>query len=222
MYLVVTSTTFTYAQSEIIENRLNQFYNASRHDIIMPIMEVSFMKPLNVGDAVQIHSYKHNKTLHRIWRSATVIKQTEDYLILGNYKTRVIEHDGRNWMTKEPAICYFFKDHWFNVIGMLKPDGIYYYCNLSSPYLYDEEAVKYIDYDLDVRVSRDGTYKMLDEDEYLKHQVKYRYSEDIKKIIDQELKILIQMIEDKVEPFNDEFINGCYDTFKTLKFTSKK
>ena len=98
------------------------------------------MKPLNVGDAVQIHSYKHNKTLHRIWRSATVIKHTEDYLVLGNYKTRVIEHDGRSWMTKEPAICYFFKNHWFNVIGMLKTDGIYYYCNLSSPYLYDGEG----------------------------------------------------------------------------------
>lgn len=180
------------------------------------------MKPLNVGDAVQIHSYKHNKTLHRIWRTATVIKQTENCLILGNYKTRVIESDGRNWMTKEPAICYFFKDKWFNVIGMLKSDGIYYYCNLSSPYLYDGEAVKYIDYDLDVRVSRDGSLKILDEDEYLKHQVKFRYSDDIKEIVEKELQDLIKMIENKELPFDHSYVMECYELYKEYKNTNKK
>lgn len=180
------------------------------------------MQPLKVGDTVQIHSYKHNKTLHRIWRSATVIKQTEDILVLGNYKTRVIESDGRNWMTKEPAICYFFKNHWFNVIGMLKPDGLYYYCNLSSPYLYDGEAVKYIDYDLDVRVSRDGSMKLLDEDEYLKHQVKFRYSDDIKRIVESELAVLLKMIENKEVPFDHEQIHLNYQIFKSMKYTGKK
>ena len=180
------------------------------------------MQPLKIGDTVQIHSYKHNKTLHRIWRSATVIQQTEDCLVLGNYKTGVIESYGRNWMTKEPAICYFFKNQWFNVIGMLKPDGIYYYCNLSSPYIYDGEAVKYIDYDLDIRVSRDGTMKLLDEDEYQKHQVKFRYPQDIKDIIQDELDILIKKIEKKEVPFDSDFVYSSYETFKTLRYTSKK
>ena len=179
------------------------------------------MKPLMVGDTVQIHSYKHNKALHRIWRSATVINQTEDCLVLGNYKTRVIESDGRNWMTKEPAICYFFKKQWFNVIGMIKPDGVYYYCNLSSPYLYDGEAVKYIDYDLDIKVSRDGSIKILDEDEYQKHQVKYRYPKEIKDILESEMKSLIQMIEHKVKPFDDAFIAQSFEDFKKFQKTSK-
>ena len=90
------------------------------YDIIISIIGGVIIKTLTVGQAVQIHSYKHDGIMHRIWRNAIVIKQTDEYLILGNYKTRVIEADGRNWMTKEPAICYFFKDLWFNVIGMLK------------------------------------------------------------------------------------------------------
>ncbi len=174
------------------------------------------IKPLDVGKTVQIHSYKHDGSLHRIWRSAVVIKQTEDVLILGNYKTRVIESDGRNWMTKEPAICYFFKDLWFNVIGMLKKDGIYYYCNLSSPYLYDGEAVKYIDYDLDVRVSADGKFKILDQEEYNRHQVKYDYPQDVKTIVEAELKVLLKHIKEGKEPFKHEDILRNYDVYKKL------
>ena len=179
------------------------------------------MKPLKVGDTVQIHSYKHNKALHRIWRSATVINETEDCLVLGNFKTRVIESDGRNWMTKEPAICYFFRNQWFNVIGMIKPDGIYYYCNLSSPYLYDGEAVKYIDYDLDIRVSRDGTFKILDEDEYQKHQVKFKYPSEVKVILAKEMDVLIHMIHNRIKPFDDSFIESSFETFKELRESSK-
>lgn len=145
-----------------------------------------------------------------------MIEQTDEVLILGNYKTRVIEADGRNWMTKEPAICYFFKDLWFNVIGMLKKDGIYYYCNLSSPYIYDGEAVKYIDYDLDVRVSNDGKFKILDQEEYQRHQVKYQYPEVIKEIVENELKSLLKRIKDEKEPFKHEHIMNYYEAYKKL------
>ena len=49
---------------------------------------------------------------------------------------------------------------------MFREDGIYYYCNLSSPFVCDEEALKYIDYDLDIKVYPNGKYHLLDEDEY--------------------------------------------------------
>lgn len=186
------------------------------YDIIISIIGGVIIKTLTVGQAVQIHSYKHDGIMHRIWRNAIVIKQTDEYLILGNYKTRVIEADGRNWMTKEPAICYFFKDLWFNVIGMLKKDGIYYYCNLSSPYVYDGEAVKYIDYDLDVRISADGKYKILDQEEYLRHQIKYNYPEAVKKIVEAELNVLLKMYKNKAEPFTHDFIRHYYEEFKKL------
>lgn len=39
---------------------------------------------------------------------------------------------------------------------MIRDNGVSYYCNLASPYVMDEEALKYIDYDLDVKVFADG------------------------------------------------------------------
>ena len=46
--------------------------------------------------------------------------------------------------------------YWFNIIAMIRDNGVSYYCNLASPYVMDEEALKYIDYDLDVKVFADG------------------------------------------------------------------
>ncbi len=84
------------------------------------------------GTKIQIHSYKHNGQLHRVWESSTVLKSTAEILIGANDRTMVTESDGRTWITREPAIVYFHAKYWFNIIGMLRTDGIYYYCNISS------------------------------------------------------------------------------------------
>jgi Uncharacterized domain/protein associated with RNAses G and E len=39
---------------------------------------------------------------------------------------------------------------------MIRDNGVSYYCNLATPYVLDKEALKYIDYDLDVKVFPDG------------------------------------------------------------------
>lgn len=171
------------------------------------------MNNLKVGDVVQIHSYKHNGKIHRAWKEVAIIDIKDDYIIAANNRTQVIEADGRNWLTREPAICYFSNKHWFNVIGMLRDDGIYYYCNLCSPYLYEEGAIKYIDYDLDVKVFPNFNYRILDKDEYEKHRKRMKYPEKIEKIIANELRLLIQFIENKKGPFAPGFVEHWYNFY---------
>ena len=171
---------------------------------------------LSTGMTVPIHSYKHNQKLHRIWKKAIVLYQDQHVLVTANYHTRVIESDGRSWHTKEPAICYFYNDLWFNVIGMLKKDGVYFYCNLSSPYLYDGEAIKYIDYDLDIKVFPDGTYILLDEREYHENRERMDYPDEIRAIINTQKKHLIDRIERKEKPFDLSDIHHHYEHFKSI------
>ena len=92
--------------------------------------------------------------------------------------------------TREPAICYFYKRYWFNIICMLRSDGVYYYCNLSSPYVIDKEGLKYIDYDLDVKLFPNGDVLLLDKDEYDFNIQDLHYSDEIRTIISKNLKIL--------------------------------
>ena len=178
---------------------------------------------LEVGSSVYIQSYKHDGSLHRTWSKGLVIEVSDDRYVVVTNKTWVIEADGRRWYTREPAICFFYTKKWFNVITMIRKSGIYYYCNLASPSLFDGEAIKNIDYDLDVKLYPSGDYEILDEEEYKLHSKKYQYSDDIKGIIEFELKELLKDIQNMKEPFNDESINKYYNKYqKQIKSQIKK
>jgi protein associated with RNAse G/E len=165
------------------------------------------------GDTIQIHSYKHNGHIHRVWNETTVLKANINCIIGGNDRTIVTESDGRTWITREPAICYFDTKHWFNIIGMIREDGIYYYCNISSPFVWDDEALKYIDYDLDVKVFPDMTYILLDEDEYECHRKDMNYPDGIDFILKDNVNKLLRWIRERKGPFSSEFIDQWYDRY---------
>ncbi|MCL1948678.1 MAG: DUF402 domain-containing protein [Turicibacter sp.] len=170
-----------------------------------------------IGQTVEIHSYKHNTKIHRIWNEMMVLEASEEVIIGSNHKTLVMEADGRTWYTREPAVWYFYGKYWFNVLCMLRKDGIYYYCNLSSPCIYDEKALKYIDYDLDIKIFPDMSYKILDEDEYKKHVREMRYSSEVQDIIKSQLDVLLEMISKRKGPFSPGFAEHWYYVYKSRK-----
>ena len=164
-------------------------------------------------ETIDIISYKHNGELHRVWKDVAKIYEDEEMVVIINNKVDVIDGDGRIWKTKEPAVCYFFKKYWFNVISMIRTDDIYYYCNLSSPYVLDNEGLKYIDYDLDVKLFPNGDTIILDKDEYDFNIKDLHYSKEIIFIIEKNLKILLDMIDNHKDPFNIYCINNWYDLY---------
>lgn len=175
------------------------------------------MNGLVIGKRYQIHSYKHDGNIHRAWDEAVLLEIHDDYLVFGNNRTKVTESDGRTWRTKEPAVMYFYKNKWFNVIGQYKKDGIYYYCNIASPFVITENTIKYIDYDLDLRVFPDGSFKVLDRGEYNYHKQKMKYSDDLDKVLKEELTDLINLARAKDHPFQTEMVEHYYEIYKDVK-----
>ncbi|WP_096271419.1 nucleoside tri-diphosphate phosphatase [Paucisalibacillus globulus] len=170
------------------------------------------------GTDIKIQSYKHNGIMHRVWESTMVLKGTEQVIIGANDKTMVVESDGRTWITREPAICYFHSKHWFNIIGMLRDDGIHYYCNISSPFVFEENAIKYIDYDLDLKVYPDMTYDVLDEDEYQIHRDKMNYPDVLDRILYNNIEDLQRWVQQRKGPFAPGFIDQWYERFLTYRY----
>ena len=161
-----------------------------------------------------IQAYKHNEELHRQWTHSYVLRDDEDYFVLASIRAAVVESDGRKWHTKEPAIFVLSKKNWFNVIAMLKDKGICYYVNIASPAIFDKNFIKYIDYDLDVKLYEDGTTRLLDVSEYRKHADEQGYSEDIKEILQHSVDKVYNMINKKEFPFVDEKILNYYKKFE--------
>ena len=43
------------------------------------------------GEIIQIHSYKHNGRIHRVWQETMVLKATKNIVIGANERTLVID-----------------------------------------------------------------------------------------------------------------------------------
>ena len=159
-----------------------------------------------LGSVVSVHCYKHNGKIHRTWDEVTVLDETDDCLICGNNKVNITESDGRSHKTKETAIIFFFKKRWFHVTAQLKDTGLFYKVDMASPFLIDNGIIKYIDYDLDVKVFPDGEFRVLDRNEYKFHKKIMKYSEDLDLILQSELTEVINMKRAEVGPFNKKTV----------------
>ena len=168
------------------------------------------------GEFITIKSYKHDGSLHRTWRDTMVLKTSENALIGCNDHTLVTESDGRRWVTREPALMYFHKHYWFNIVTMIRDNGVSYYCNLASPVVLDKEALKYIDYDLDVKVFPNGEKRLLDVDEYEEHGKKWSYSPQTDKILKHNVRILVDWINNRKGPFSTEYVESWYNRYLEL------
>lgn len=166
------------------------------------------------NERILIHCYKHNGQLHKTWKDAVILEKNKNILILGNYNALVTKVDGRTWHTKEPAIMFFYPNKWFNIIAQFKKTGIFYYCNIASPYIVEDNIVKYIDYDLDLRVYPDGGFRVLDRNEYKYHKKKMHYSNEIDMIIKYSLSELIELKRNEEGPFNIDEVKKYYNKYK--------
>ena len=179
------------------------------------------MEKIYIGDKLQIQCYKHDGKIHRAWDEAVVLDIHKDYMVFGNNRTTVTEALGNTWKTKEPAIMYFFKDEWFNIIVQFKKDGIYYYCNIATPFILEEKTIKYIDYDLDLRVFPNGSYKVLDRMEYKYHKKIMNYSDELDQVINYALDDLIKKYRNHFFTFEAEKNQNYLEQYKIIKKNEK-
>jgi len=176
---------------------------------------------LEIGKKYEIHGYKHDGNIHRSWDEAVLLEIHDDFLIFGNKKTKVTESDGRTWRTKEPAVLYFFYNDWYNIIGQYKKNGIYYYCNIASPFIIEDNTIKYIDYDLDLRVFPNNSFKVLDRGEYKYHKKIMNYPEELDTLLKNELTNLINLVRNKQGPFKTGIVEHYCNLYNIIKNEDK-
>ena len=74
----------------------------------------------------------------------------------------VLEHHDR-------FIEHFFADRWYNIfeIHSVRDDHLKgWYCNIAQPAIFHAETIEQVDLALDVWINPDGSYRLLDRDEF--------------------------------------------------------
>ena len=163
---------------------------------------------------IMVQAYKHNGELHRQWSHGFVVADNPDFIAVVSVRASVTESDGRKWHTKEPAVFILPKNKWFNVIAMFKETGITYYVNIASPVILDKGYLKYIDYDLDVKLYSDGQVKLLDEHEYKKNRIEQDYGEKINDRLNKSVDEVYELIKHKAFPFVNSEILKLFKNFE--------
>lgn len=170
-----------------------------------------------------IKSFKNNGSLHRIWLENWQVPDRllhpghaeQSMWVFVNDRTTIREADGKEWVSRVPAVSFFIPDQWFNVVALLEDKGIRYYCNVSSPPCRYDNVLTYIDYDLDVVLFPDGGWEELDRDEYDRHKKEYRYSPIVRMRAEEGLKQLQKRISEQAAPFEDAEVLRYYAEWKS-------
>jgi protein associated with RNAse G/E len=172
-----------------------------------------------------IKSFKHDGHLHRMWVENMFVPaslllephQSESMHVLINSQTKIIEADGKEWVSRIPAISFFIPNQWFNVVALLEESGVRYYCNIASPPYVCGRVITYIDYDLDVIRMPDGGVHVVDQEEYERHKLLYHYSGVVDGKVRQGLKDLMKRIESDEAPFCDDSVYYYYREWQKWK-----
>lgn len=165
---------------------------------------------------MRVMCFKHDHSIHRIWDKAALVYEDDEKIMISNSKTLIRENDKRIWMAKEPSVSIYYKNRWFNIMGIIREGGIHYYCNMASPCVVSGNVIKYIDYDLDLVKTTSGEIKILDEQEYIVNKNRYGYGKTIESILTKELQLLKDDAINSRYDFNDEEIYKKHEKFLDL------
>jgi protein associated with RNAse G/E len=91
--------------------------------------------------------------------------------------------------------------------------GICYYVNVASPTISDHGFLKYIDYDLDVKLFPDETIKELDEQEFERHVLTYGYSSELTSAIKKSFSAIKTRMQNGEFPFTEKDVRTLYQKF---------
>ncbi len=169
-----------------------------------------------VNKYLGIIAFKHDGSFHRMWSHCLVLEDNEDFIVLGANKTRVIESNFRRWRSKYPGIFIFYKKEWANLFVSITEDRCMYYVNIASPIIIEDSYIKWVDYDLDIKTSKNDSPKVFDTKEYQSHAVKYGYSEQLKKLVELSSKKQFNDCMKKVDFYNHELVMEYYNKYLKL------
>jgi uncharacterized protein len=153
----------------------------------------------------QVLALKYGGYPHYTW-PVTLLEDDGEQLRFRSIIGGMLIHYTRGFEepTHRPSDLVFWRERWYNVFINFHDDGSVrnFYCNVAMPPLIEADTIKFVDLDLDVQVWPDGSYLVLDRDEFELHRVEYGYPEWVQERARRAVDEILALFEAREGPFS--------------------
>jgi protein associated with RNAse G/E len=166
---------------------------------------------MRASDQITVRVLKRDRAEYRRWR-ARIAEQDDQMIVLDAEFDAAVSHHLLGRIEKGTrTVEYYWLDRWYNVFRFLHDDGRtrLWYCNVNTPPILEDGMLTYIDLDIDVLVSPDLSYQVLDLDEFAANAGRYGYSSEERAQALAAVEDLISLIKNCQFPFQLESSSVC-------------
>jgi protein associated with RNAse G/E len=170
---------------------------------MIPEMEHVPAQQAEPGSRLLLRATKYDGAAH--WIQPFQVISDDGTLLTAQYRARTPIYTSRGeFRSPYDSRVYFWRDRWYNVFRLSRPGCALalWYCNVTTPPVFDGCQLGYVDLDLDVAVRPDGLIELLDEDEFELHQRKYGYPVDVIAAAEQAARDVAELARTRAFPFD--------------------
>lgn len=154
---------------------------------------------------IVVRALKYDGSEHRHW-PAVLAEHVGSLIVLDAEFEAEVVHDALGTISAGThSLEYYWLDKWYNVFRFAEMDGTLrnYYCNINVPPTFDGETLAYVDLDLDILVTPDLSFQVLDVEDFERNAEIYSYPEEVRTNAREAVAELIDMIQTRAFPFSD-------------------
>lgn len=151
-----------------------------------------------------INSRKFDGKIHRSWK-ADLIEQNDSFLTFVGVFDQEVNHPLLGVIRRYTVSYEFYwLDRWYNIFRFHEPGGELrnFYCNISQPPVLSKNFLDYIDFDIDLLVCKNFSYKILDMEEFEENKKIFEYPAELVGKIHASVTEIEFMIEKRLFPFD--------------------
>jgi uncharacterized protein len=159
---------------------------------------------------VEVRSLRFDASVKRVWRARLARLENELIVLEGVFEDEVRHPLLGTIHAGTLSTEFFWTDRWYSVFRFREPAGTLrnFYCNLNTPPTFEHDTITFVDLDIDVLVAPDFSYRVLDEDEFELHALKYQYPPDFRRRTREALAEVISLVERREFPFGRDVEEG--------------
>ncbi|WP_342269107.1 DUF402 domain-containing protein [Spiroplasma endosymbiont of Aspidapion aeneum] len=170
-------------------------------------------------EAIEIKAYKNDNKLSKIFSNGCLLYEDDEQKVFASNNYSVIEDGKKTFINKGKEIWFFPKNKLFNIMWFLEQNKTLFFINIASP-ISDKNI--YIDYDIDIKVNKDGQYQILDLANFNKNRFLYKYDETIVNNVWDTVDELKKIIKNKEKWFNKKYLENILKNESVYKWINQE